>query len=323
MMTILLILSVGCLGNDSDDDSGRNFNANEDGSTWGDYYNDDNEDPGFGDPEIQNMTEDEPYDDPFDSQMKTASLENAISIRVLWGNLIRDDDDWHNPKDYSGSISIDDGLLVIERTVRFEDYDCEIDLREDPTVVSWRSRIGPHYDGLVLRLEPGATADDDNFLHLEFGNYKRDISVTELTDLVDLDVSGYEDDQVAIASHIAVKGGSGFVVGHWRDLPEKSGGIFKGKWETGDGALKGHERARYLPEDDGTGIVKGKYIDEEGNFMGFLYGKYQDTHESLQAGVFGLTWIDKDKTALGSVKGVYFKYGEAGYGFALGNWVAK
>ncbi len=323
LLAILLILSAGCLGNDDDEEDRDHGAQSVGGDGWGDYYNDENEDPGFGDPEIQNMGEDEPYDDPFDNQVQTASVEDAIYIRVLWGNLILDDDDWHNPKDYSGSITIDEGLLVIERTVRFEDYDCEIDNRVEPTLVSWRSRIGPHYDGLVLRLEPGATDDNDNFLHLEIGTYKKVFSVTELMDLVTLDASGYDDDQVAIASHYNVAAGNGFVVGHWRDLPQAGGGIFKGKWETGDGALLGHELARYVPQDNGTGIVKGKYIDTTGQFMGFLYGTYEDTHETLQAGEFDLHWIDRDKTKLGSIEGIYFKRDDAGYGFALGNWIAE
>lgn len=323
LLVAALVVLPGCLGGGDDDTtrSGGSSGAKDD-VDWDNYYNTGDELPGFGDDEILAMTEDDPYDDPFDSATKSSDTDaasEAIYLRVLWGNLIVDWEEQY-ARNYSGTITLDDGLLVIERTVRFEQRDFEIETRVDPSLVAWQSIIGPHYDGLVLRLEPGTTNDDDNFLHLNIGPYSADFSVTELADMLLLEPSGYGDDQVAIASFQGSGSSAGFLSGHWRDIPNHRGGIFKGKWETGSGTLYGHERCRYFPEDEGQGIIRGKYIDIDGNFMGLLQGRYERTSEDHQAGVFSLDWLDRNYEVTGDAQGFYFKNGSAGYGFALGIW---
>ncbi len=312
------VLALGCGGNDEESERGEYADSGDSGG-FGSYYNTSDEEPGFGDEEILGMVEDEIYPDPFADQITTQSIGDTIHIRVLWGNLIVDPDQ-EDAFDYSGEIRIDDGLLVIERTVMFDFWDTEIETREDPTLVAWHSNIRPHYDGLVLRLEPGATADDENFLHIGIGPYTRDLSVTELLNLLLLEPTGNDDDHVAIASHLSTGEGSGFVSGRWRDLPEREGGVLKAKWESGDGELYGHTRCRYIPDSDTTGAVKGKYIDVDGNFMGLLEGTYTDTPDEEQSGAFDLDWLDDASGHNGRVQGIYLKRDTFGNGFALANW---
>ena len=318
LLTALLI-GFGCMGEGEDDDQRQEFGSDgSDSADWGSYYNTDDEQPGFGDPEILAMVEDDLYDDPFNTGTKTASA-GALYVRVLWGNLIFDPDqqDVHN---YSGTISIDDGLLVIERTVRFENHDSEIEVREDPTLVAWRSIVLPHYDGLVLRIEPGVTADANNYLHLNIGPYTADYSLAQLADMVSLEPTGLGDDQVAIASRLSAGEQGGFVTGHWRDLEQRTGGVAKGKWETGSGTLLGHLRCRYYPTDEDAGDLRGKYIDTDGNFQGLLSGEYEGAGEDSRSGEFDILWLDATNEIVGHAQGIYFKRGSDGYGFALGNW---
>lgn len=314
---------IGCSGGEQNDS--RQDLPDSEEHDWDGFYDSKDEKPGFGDPEILAMVEDDPYDDPFDDpfddQTKAGTSTNAIYIRVLWGNLIVDKDEDY-VRDYSGSISIDDGLLVIERTVKFDYYDSEIETREDPTIVAWKSRILPHYDGLVLRLEPGTTDDQSNILHIQIGPYSTDFFVAELSDLLLLEKTGYGDDQIAIASHLEKPEGSGFLSGHWRDRVATSDGIFKGKWETDSGDLLGYSRCRYIPEGQGAGIVRGKYIDLNGYFQGLIDGDYKRTRTEIQSGIFNLDWVSQTGEKLGLLEGLYFKKDSAGYGFALANWKA-
>ena len=319
MIAMIAAVSMGLIGCGSDDENLRGEFGSQGGTQWDQYYNDLNEEPGFGDPEILAMAEDALYNDPFNNIVETQSLNQAIYIRVLWGNLIVDFNE-SVPRDYSGIISIDDGAIVVERTIKFENHDTEIDTRIDPRFVAWKSRTLPHYDGLVIRLEPGATQDEENLLHIQIGPYQAEFTVSELTDLIMLDVTGYGNDQVAIASHLGDEATSGFVSGHWRDLENHDGGIQKGKWETSSGTLLGHERCRYLPTGDGEGEIKGKYIDTAGIFQGYLLGEYRKTSTELQIGEFEMDWLDAGGNAVGVVEGIYFKNGSAGYGFALANW---
>ncbi len=320
IVILVPLFFFGC-GQGTDDDT-INLDYDKGEADLGDYYNSENEAPGFGDKEILAMTEDTPYDDPFDNLTKTAGTGDVFYIRVLWGNLIVDWDDPNPARDYSGSITIDDGLLVIERTVRFENHDSEIDTRYDERIVSWQSRILPHYDGLVLRLEPGDTPDDENILHFIIGAYELDLTVAELMDVVMMEETELYNDHVALASHLTTGlGSSGFLSGHWRNLPEVEGGIFKGKWENGSGTLMGHERCRYIPNGDGTGIIKGKYIDTDGDFKGKLYGQYTNVVDAVEKGVFDLDVLEADNTQIGQANGIYLSEENAHYGFALGNWI--
>jgi len=323
--TILFLFAIGliagCGGNHQTSPARQDSTPNDqNGTDLGDYYTSGNESPGFNDQEILAMTEDQIYNDPFDPNSPATS--STIYLKVVWGNLIYDPDAT-TVRDYSGTMVIDDGLLVIERTVLFEGSDSEIIVRNNPSLVAWKSHILPHYDGLVLRLDPGSAPDEKNYLHMNIGPYTAEFSVAELQALEEIDPTGYSDQHVAIASRLGEGASDGFLTGHWRDLPDHPGGVFKGKWENGSGTLMGYERCRYIPEGEGQGIVRGKYIDMEGNFKGFLSGDYERTSTEYQVGTFHLDWLDMNKEKIGKAEGIYFKKGSKGYGFAMGNWWAE
>jgi hypothetical protein len=319
----LLAAASGC-GGTLDDHAvlGGGDSGDSDDADWQNYYNTSDEKPGFGDPEILAMTEDAPWDDPYAGGDQPQALAAAIYLRVLWGNLTLAIGE-RQPLNYSGSIAIDDGVLVVQRTIAFEPGDAEIEAREDPTHVVWWSVIGPHYDGLALLLTPGQTPEDQNLLHVTIGPFTADYSVAELRDLLLVEPSGYEDDNVAIVSQESDGATRGFIFGHWRDVERARGGVFKGKWESASGSLIGHERCRYLPEGDGAGELRGKSIDLDGHFRGLLRGEYHETGGQPARGEFDGDWLDADLTTLGGMRGVYVKDGPRGMGFALGTWFAE
>jgi hypothetical protein len=319
LIAVLLMTFAAC--NRSGDDVKRS--ADQDYDFDYDFTTGD-EEPGFGDPEIQAMTQDEPFDDPFDVTKKASSESSvdAIFIRIMWGNLVLDagETEW---RDYSGQMTIDDGLLVIERTVAFDPGDSEIETREDPTHIAWTSRTRPHFDGLLVRLEPGAASGDQNKLHIAVGPYAKEISVSDLADYIAIDPTGYGDDHVAMASHLGNDADSGFLLGRMR-INENGFCVLKGKWETSSGSLIGHERARCADPSDGEGRLRGKAIDLDGNFLALLDGTYQDDGgEEEYSGAFGLDFLNVGLVKTGEADGVYLKETEDAVGFILANYYAE
>ena len=304
---LFLAAASGCRGRNLNGNADRYLDAN---------YNNDNEPPAFGDPAIAAMPADPAYDDPFDHSAASKGEGDVIRLRVAWGNLVYDPDatEWH---DYSGQMTIDDGTLVLERLIAFEQGDSQVDDRMDPTRIAWTSHVLPSFDGLGVRVEPGATPAAENKLRLTIGAYTKDITVADLADLTFVEPTGLGDDHVAFASREGTDAATGFLYGHWRDVPRKGGGVFKGKWESASGTLMGHELGRYAYEGR---LIRGKAIDTEGNFVALLAGAFQRTNPDEREGTFDLDWLDADETRTGKSHGVYLHIPGSAVGFALGVW---
>ena len=325
LVLALILIAVGCGGLDDEDavrgDEGDDWNGVDDD------YDLDDELPGFGDDEVIAMGEDDLYDDPFsdDENFKNDVVDNpdarAFNLRLVWGNLIIDPD-FPEPVDYSGQISISSGGLEVLRTVRFEPAEDYVHERTDPQVVSFNSRIWCCADGLLLKvyaLPDDESVYDEAVLTLNIGPYERTIPVGDLVDMIDVSPSGAYNDAVAVAAFEDLGLNAGFIDGHWRNLPNKRGGVFKAKWETPEGTLNGHERGRYIPTDEGAGLFRGKIIDPDGGFRGLLDGEYQDSPGN--GGIFEGDWLDAELEVVGMQYGRYYHDPEtAGLGFFLGMW---
>ena len=305
---LLLAIGPGCLGGKTAGNGDRYL---------GGAYNSNNEPPAFGDAEIAAMTADPVYDDPFNQAKSAPSQDAVIRMRVVWGNLIIDPDatEWH---DYSGQMTIDDGTLVIERTIAFEGTDSQIDTRDDPTKIAWTSHTQPAFDGLAVRVEPGSTPAAENTLHLAIGAYTKDITVADLADLTFSEPTGLGFDHVGLASQEGTDADTGFLYGHFRDVARTGGGVFKGKWEAASGTLGGHELARYVYSGR---RIRGKAIDTEGNFVALLNGTFQRTNPNEREGTFAVDWLSADGgTTLDTSHGVYLHAPGSPRGFAMGVW---
>jgi hypothetical protein len=326
LMAALAALAAGC------GSSTPNSTLSE-SPDWSYYDNANNELPYFGDPEIKALTADPVYN--YSAPAPQAAPEappipapaaNSIFIRVIWGNLIYDPEDPGPARNYSGTMTVDSGAIYILRTVAFEDTDYEIS-EADSNTVAWHSKIRPAYDGLLIRVDPGTESEADDFLHITIGVYQTEIALADLganyLSIVPTGDPNGPNDHVALAAHQVNAAGSGFVSGHWRDLDgaRRHGGLFKGKWESDEGDLFGHERIRYWPAD---GFARGKYIDDTGLNKGRLEGTFTVTAETGETGTYAVTWFDRTLTStLGHVDGVYIQNGDAGYGFSMGNWSAE
>ncbi|MDP8255918.1 MAG: hypothetical protein P9M14_09220 [Candidatus Alcyoniella australis] len=327
-LTLIVALSLVASGCGLDaQDAGRTTAGDPWDGVDDDNYDTDDENPGFGDEEILEMTQDEQFDDPYadDPDFKNDVVDDqdvrVFNMRVVWGNLVFDPE-FPEPLDYSGEISVSSGGLLVLRTVYFEAHDSLIQ-RPERNVVSWDSTIYCCSDGLLLQIY--ALPDEEQpgmepMLNLRIGPYQREIPISDLEEMIQVEPSGAYNDAVAIAAFEDLdEGQTGFVSGRWRHKPEHVGGVFKAKWEDPDGALFGHQRGRWVPKGDDSGELRGKTIDLAGGFEGLLRGEYNNIEGN--GGEFEIDWLDRQRESIGSQHGRYYHVSDnGGRGFMLGLW---
>ena len=94
------------------------------------------------------------YDDPMaDDPIITDANRNHKTRRYLmitWGNLERDSL-VTSSTDWSGSLCVENGAVLLRRTIRFEDND-KILPRVSRDKLEWASHTRPHFDGILVGL---------------------------------------------------------------------------------------------------------------------------------------------------------------------------
>ena len=132
--------------------------------------------------------------------------------------------------DWTGSIRVDRGLLVVRRVIRFErPLDHIIFPRLDQQTVGLVSHTACGYDGVVLQIleRPAEYADRDssglapNMLHINLGDFAADIAVRDLAGLERVVAVGDQGNKFAVTgftlSDLSVCP-KGFLSGHYRRL---------------------------------------------------------------------------------------------------------
>ena len=218
------------------------------------------------------------------------SLANAAAVRlfVAWGYL-RPHPNATETVDWSGSISVDNGAIVVAREVHFEPHDMVIRPRTDPKVVDFESHTRPAMDGLVLEiLFPANGTTTVTFSSAPIMN---SITITpgeRLSEIVPVDAAGH-----VLAYHIIHRDGGtcheGFVRGHWTVINPATNaptpttasalggreiGVFRGRFMDGKGQLEGTMRGVFGVRKDGHNLFFGKVIDLNGNFRALVAGTY-------------------------------------------------
>ncbi len=155
-LTVLAIAMIaafsGCLKNPAEPTTSGSTTLNLNTPTGG--YTSSNEAPGFGDPSLDPSANDEkPYADPMQSSaqidsMQTNSAVDWYHFRALWGHLRKDTAETEI-SDWSGSLTISRGALVVRRVIKFEDNDTILP-RTDRRKVEWISHTRPHHDGIAV-----------------------------------------------------------------------------------------------------------------------------------------------------------------------------
>lgn len=282
-----------------------------------------NESAAFGDPSVAALGEDTVYNDLLTEDPSVDSIINnnhtgVYAVRIIWGSP-EFDSTISEITDWTGSLSVNHGAVVLRRLIRFEFPQDYIKPRYDRKLVEWVSKTTVHNDGIFVNVyNPPSATDDIKTITFTTGPFTRTF---EIGDLEKMDTVFYLDDSVnAVAIHalkIYPHGcPKGFLEGRW-GKDSTGQGIFYGRWMSQHGWLMGHLRGRWGKEvvnSTDTTILRvfyGKYIDVTGQFKGLLRGIYI-SHPTVSVnaecpphGRFFGYFYDANRNILGVLKGHY------------------
>jgi hypothetical protein len=306
-------------------------------------YTSEKEQPAFGDPDLATTSdlEEQFVDDPTGQDPYVGALEGdpratMYSMTITWGQLFSgrlttsgsgsginlDAMDW------SGSLRVTRGAIVVQRVVAFEPGDYLVMPRADRRSIEWVSHTSGGYDGirvLVLQAPPDSNLSMPDSVYFATGPHAQGFPIADLADLslvVDVDDAGNQVCFSAGRMEGNVSAG-GWLAGEWRWAEGDSLGHFLGRWVGLRGGVMGFVRGHYGIDNSGKRVFFGKYIDRTGNFQGFLRGVWEvrkgDGHQGL--GTFRGQWHDADGTPKGTLGGEWEARPGWG-GFFNGRWCA-
>lgn len=304
----------------------------EDAGEFGEFTVGD-EEPAFDDPDIAQMLTDETdFSDPVATLPEIVEAESnegtdIFCLRMVWGNL-EGDSGVANLTDWSGSLTLSRGGIVVARLIRFEPSQDYILPRYDdsgyfvPEQLRWVSQTSWHLDGLVTRvIIPPSVTDEVVTLTYESDQLSITFPVDQLAELDTLIIIGFGNAISFQATQFQPQGHRyGTLSGRWgRD--DAGNGIFHGLWYNAAGTIAGTVRGRYGTDSTGSNIFVGKYIYNNGLFGGLLKGRWNtETQNGVGYGRFnGLIYNDQ-RVPIGSLNG-HFKRGQnRTNGFFAGRW---
>jgi hypothetical protein len=262
---------------------------------------------------------DELSGDPELVAMNLNSDARRVHAAIRWGQ-IPFNPDADTPVNWSGTLSVNRGALIVRRAVAFENGTGDgVEPRTDIRSVSFRSRTLPASDGLrITIIDPNPLNPEP--LRLDYSDADGSVYAVDLADLAGTPQSFDVDDRgnriVAVA--IPERDGdcrSGFMRGRWHQVVS-NGGRLLGRLRNAQGEPLGHMRGVYGQRANGNKVFFGKYIGSNGAFRGLFAGRYRDGH-------FRGRWISRDGD-IGALGGRYRETipGPEVGGHFLGRWAA-
>ena len=259
MVLGMLGLLIGCSDNGTQPDNQESI-ADQFGG-----YTPTDEQPAFGETALAaDMQADVEFDDPMlTDPVVDDDINNAAAIyalRIVWGQM-EYDSTVTTVTDWSGSLSVSWGAIVVRRTIRFEPATDWIVPRTDRKVVEFVSKTTVHNDGLHVNVyQPPSATDDIKTITFETAPYSITLDVNNLMKMdtvIELD----DGNAVSIQSHKIMRGACprGFLGGVWGH-DDQGNRIFKGRWISADGSLKGHLKGTWGVDVDGVkqNVFSGK-----------------------------------------------------------------
>ncbi len=316
------------------------FSTDEESQTFAtlDYggYTTESEAPGFDDAELlASYPDDQSYDDDMaDNPQVMNAIRNGrarhYTLRLLWGNLDHPDTTI-NPgedcqvTDWSGSLIVEGGVVIIKRLIRFDRGDHIVRPRRRPHAVEWISHTKGHVDGILFRIidtpDPSDT-ETANVVKIRTAQYSVEIPLADLKDYRDFVVIDDCNKISIVATDTSPQlCRRGFMEGRWISESDTSG-FFKGIWIAANGAIAGYLRGHYTIE-DGNRVLYGKWIMRSGKFAGLLRGTWTPSASDAFGpdGSFEGHWVDETFTVRGYFRGHYCICRDSS-GFFHGRWAS-
>lgn len=368
MLVAALFLVAGCSNDDptgpaggltgGDDFGAIDFDLPYGGLTMTD------EQPAFGDPELLDLEGDveaagELYDDPVTDDPEVREMirrgedpgdpddpqrPQFTFVRILWGKLgepVEPPTDGRlsdQVVDWSGELSVDQGVIVVRRVIGFQGPDSRLVLpRPDRQTVVWESHIDQGHQGLLIQIiEPphrnreGLDEPDDppapNMLHFTTGPFTQSFEVCDLAEMnisFEVDVPDQAINFTGFTLDHTHPCPQGMLIGRWFGNPvnDPVGGRFRGRWVGLNGPVMGYLRGAYGVNDEGERVFFGKYIGRNGQFMGLLAGTWE-TGPRPGYGWFHGRWYGRGETLRGNLRGNFRVHETRPVGAFHGRWTA-
>ncbi|HOP07707.1 MAG TPA: hypothetical protein PLF13_10500 [candidate division Zixibacteria bacterium] len=341
LLSLGLLMTIGCSNNPTDTtEPAQTLDLNDE---FGGYLATD-EEPAFGDAELAaEAAADEEYDDPIlltpamDS-LTTDAEASLYHLRIVWG-MLNYDSTVTDLTDWTGSLTVSRGGIVIRRTIRFELGQDYIPTRTAPELLEWVSFTSVHHDGVAVDIYiPAGTTDTSTVdslktpepvtVSFETGPYSRTFEIDELTAL---DTVVYLEDSNAVVfqafklNHYPCA--RGFLTGNW-GFDEEGNGVFSGLWTDRHGWVTGFVEGSFGVDSTGDKVFFGKWIANDGSFAGLIRGRW-DYHPNPHANIHALQraggWFagdiyDADGNEVGMLRGKYKSHPEFKKGFFSARW---
>lgn len=316
-LALLLASSAfGCVDNNADDAEQVRSALEQDngGLTPTD------EQPLFGDDvafQAASIESDTAVTDTMASDPTVTAIENQVGgvrhrVLIAWGRMPADLNATTG-RNWSGSLTVSRGALVVGRKIGFEDATDQLLARQTADRVDFQSVTRPFADGLVLRvLDPDPT---QGAMHVTYTS--ADAATSYDLDLSQLDAGPISIDAgdgnrvVAIALRELDGCDHGFMRGRWIAL-QPGLGVYRGLIANADGEVTGHIRGIWGQRANGDKVMFGKLIATDGTFRGILAGEYD-------AGHFRTRWLVSTGDR-GVAAGVYFDAPNVRGGMFVGRW---
>jgi hypothetical protein len=217
-------------------------------------------------------------------------------IAILWGQL-PPDRERERAKDWTGTLALSRGAMVVRRTIGFEDGTDVLSARSTREIVGFSSLTKPFADGLALSVyDPEPTLEA---LTLTYdgaaGLHVIDLGALAAGPVViEVDADGNKLMAVSLRGDDTCD--HGFMRGRWHQLRANLG-VYLGTVANADGEPIGHLRGVYGVRRDGQHVMFGKYIGSDGQFAGLFAGRYLD-------GEFAGRWLSREGE-VGRFHGLY------------------
>jgi hypothetical protein len=306
---------------------------------FGQFTATDEASPDFGDADLAEVladTEEEEYDDPVAESPVVINMNNlghpdVFGFRMIWGNLPRDTN-VTKFTDWSGSLTISRGAIVVTHLIKFEPgQDYLLPRYNDtgyyiPEELHWVSQTSWHMDGLATKLYiPPSVNEDTVTLTYESDQLSISFTIDQLEDLdtlIDVDYGNAVSFQAIRCELWADSPTRGHLAGRWgRD--DNGQGIFYGRWMNSNGRLVGAIKGVWGIDDAGNQVFIGKWIDRSGKFRGFVKGLwYQDPlSDNVRAsGRFRGMIFNAERLRIGYLHGHYTMRTDRPGGYFAGKW---
>jgi hypothetical protein len=289
---------------------------------WGDYNTSD-EASGYAAKSVTGVklngeegvaeTNDDIMSDPDYNDAMTDPSRVFYQLRIDWGQVVKDDA-YEKGLKFSGSLTTDQGIILVTRLYRFDGEEAVVHPRAGAKTVEWQSSTGPHWDGIYFTI---VTRPDDAYTQthvtLDTVDYDRTFTLDELEAINETNVVDQYSNKVCIHGSKVKRDviADGTVAGFWAE------GEWIGRWINHDGTLAGQFVGHYDPD----GQIFGKLVDMGGTFKGMLKGRWcYITHTNGPVGWFLGIYTNEILEPVG-ILGGHFIEGAAGeVGHLRGVW---